>query len=132
MTQRNLKSSEQRNFAFCYRPLYYFSRVFGHIPFTITHCANDSKVKAKLFIRDFIWFAISLFIHICLFAMIVHKFRLDNAISNIGGKLNFLICLLLGISAMVLNACNRTKIIRILNEITTFDENVRAPGEKSN
>lgn len=135
MAQRDVNSSRKRNFAFCFRPIYYFSRLSSQMPFTIAYRSddyNDSTVEAKLYKRDFVWFAISLSIHILLIYMEIlvmqsqsEKFELGKIhITMIGSALINLIFSLLGIFAMILDAINRFRIIQIFNEITDFDEEV--------
>lgn len=130
MVKRKENSSEQWNFAFCFRPIYYFARVCGQMPFTITCPENGTMVGAKMFKRDFIWLAMSLCIQIAFIHMAVQLFK-SNQRANLvtytiyfGNLTVWFISLLLGICTMVLGAQNRLKIVGILNEFTIFDQEV--------
>lgn len=122
---------EQRNFIFCFRPIYYFARLCGQMPFTITSQATTTIVALKLYKRDFIWFAISLAIQATFIWMAINfykSFRQAVAITStiyFGNLTIWFMSLLFGIAAMALDACNRHKIVRILNQITIFDTEVR-------
>lgn len=132
MVQRNNKTpSEQRNFAFCFRPIYYFARVCGQMPFTITSHTNAAIVEAKVHKRDIIWFAISMFIQISFIWMAIKFYRSYQQEKEFTSTIYFgnltiwFISLLCGICVMTLHQINRLKIVRILNKITVFDTEVR-------
>lgn len=58
MVQRE-NSLKKENFEYCFRPIYYFSRAYGQIPFTITYYKNGAIDGVKIYKRDYIWVAIS-------------------------------------------------------------------------
>lgn len=109
-------ASVQRNFAFCYRPIYYFARVCGQMPYTITYHPNGAIVGIKLYKCDFIWFAISLSIQISFIYMAINFYKsyqsyqqqVQPIVSTIyfGQLTIWFICLLFGITVMGLDTCN--------------------------
>lgn len=132
MVQRNKRPSKQRNFAFCFRPIYYFARVCGQMPFTITSHTNSAIVGVKVHKRDIIWFAISMSIQISFIWMAITFYKSYQQEKEFTSTIYFgnltiwFISLLVGICVMTLDlACNRLKIVRILNKITVFDTEVR-------
>lgn len=131
MVYRDKFASEKRNFSYNFEPIYYFVRVCGQMPFTIVANAHGIAVDAKMYQRDFIWLAISIGIHCAFIFMAVEIFQLPRhpnaATSTIHfGDLTFwLVSLLVGISILAMDACNRFKIVEILKKFTSFDEGVR-------
>lgn len=125
-------AATNRSFTYGFQPIYYFARICGQMPFTITyHSKNGVIVGAKLLKRDFIWFGISLCIQMSFVGLAIKflkSIRDPNAHTYnlyFGNLILWLLFLLLGICIMVLDTCNRFKIVKILNDFTTFDEEVR-------
>lgn len=126
---------EQFNFPYCFRPIYYFARVGGQMPFTITYPIYGGIVRAKFCKRDFIWFTISLGIHIYYIFMAIEMFKsyqnLNTILVDYGQLIIWFLSLLIGICTMILDACNRFKIVKIFNKFTIFDKEVDAKTNKS-
>lgn len=131
MIQHDECSSEQRNIAICFRPIYYFARICGQMPFTITYHANAAIYTAKFHARDFIWSTVSLCIQISLIRLAVDLMTSPQHPKIISSTLYFcnltvwFITLLFAISMMVLDAHNRSKIVDLLQKFTDFDQEVK-------
>lgn len=108
MAQQNELPAHRRNFAYCFRPIYYFARFAGQMPFTITYQPNSSAVKAKFYEIDLIWIAYSLCVHISFIRLTIEGFRiykhksLATSTMYFGNYTIWFISVLLGISDMVL------------------------------
>lgn len=119
-----------RSFAYEFQPIYYFVRICGQMPFTITYHTKCGIVGAKMFKRDFIWLAITTCVQI---SFICLAFDMLKSISDpsahtynlyFGNLIVWFMVLLLGVCMAFLDACNRLKFVRMLNEVTVFDEEV--------
>lgn len=123
-------TSQQQNFAICFRPIYYFARMCGQMPFTITYHANAAVFTAKFYARDFIWSAISLCIQISLIRLAVDLMTSPRHPNIISSTLYFcnltvwFITLLFAITMIIFDACNRVKIVDLLKKFTDFDQEV--------
>lgn len=136
MDENNREASEKQNFSHCFRPIYYFARVAGQMPFTITSCRNGATVAAKFNICDFIWLAISLGIHIYFIHWTFKEFESYKILSAddvlaIFNLTMWIANFFLGIFFMVLDAYNRLKIVEMLNKITMFDQEVCEYNEQT-
>lgn len=126
----NVDTSQQLTFPYSFRPIYYFSRVGGQMPFTIIYHTNSTIVGTKFFIRDFVWLAISLGIHIYFIHLAIESFKSYEKVDSADSILYFcnitiwFLSLPLGICTMIMDAYNRFKIIKILNRFTIFDKEV--------
>lgn len=131
MAECNENASKKLNFAYCFRPIHYFARVGGQMPFTITYSANGATVGAKVYKRDLIWSTISLCIHIFFIYDAIEDFKsIGHSTTNMTPLVvcnlsMYIISLLFGISVMALDFANRFKIVKMLHEITIFDKEVR-------
>lgn len=133
MAQRDEPPAKQRNFAYCIRPIYYFARVAGQMPFTITHQPNSSIVKVNLFKRDIIWLIMSMCIQVFLICEAIREFKSEKSSWStlyFSSITVWVVSLVLGVCVMLLDAYNRYKFERILNEFTIFDKEVRASSYK--
>lgn len=133
MSERDVSTSMMsQSFAYGFRPIYYFARVAGQMPFTITHQPNSSIVKVNFHKRDFIWLVLSMCIQIYLSYLAIQMVRStvhdqsksETSTVHLGTLTIWLLTSLLGITAMILDTSNRFKIGEILNKITTFDKEV--------
>lgn len=121
----------QLNFTFGFRPIYYFARICGQMPFTIIyHRSNGAIVGTKFFKCDFIWSAISLCMQIAFIRFAMDLLTSPRDPNQISATLHFcniiiwFLTVLFGISMMVLDTHNRWKIVGILKEFVHFDNEV--------
>lgn len=131
MVRHNEDTSLQLNFAYCFRPIYYFARICGQMPFTISYPKIGAIIEAKYYKLDFIWCAISLgiqfsFIRLA-FDLLTSSPRDSTVISSTIYFCNltvWFVIILFGISMMPLDARNRLKIVEIFEKFNHFDQEV--------
>lgn len=118
------------NFAYGFRPIYYFSRVCGLMPFSITYDSNGEIQKARVRVFDGLWFVISM----CLYLLALH-ISFQETRKYYMMEPNFLILgdfiprgmkLFFGCTKIALDMYNRAKLIGILKSFTEFDNEVSA------
>lgn len=120
------------DFVYSFSPIYYFSRLYGLMPFTITYnlCGIITGLKVKIF--DIIWFITSLTINVTLASMISKDtLYLQNPkiLSNIlmgGDYFLEIYCMIFNLMLIGMDMCMRFKLVRILQKINNFDDEVRS------
>lgn len=118
------------DFAHSFRPIYYFSRVYGLMPFTISYNARGSINGLEVKLSDLLWFIATFTLNVTL-ALMISKDSLYlqdlNVMSNIlsGGEYFLEIyCMIFNLLLIGMDMWMRTKLMEILQGITTFDEKV--------
>lgn len=124
------KLSEKLNFMYSFQPIYYYSRVCGFMPFTITYKSCGAIQGLKVDSLDILWFGVSILINVTLALLIskdtayLHETK-NGSIILMGGDY------LLQVSSMIFDAvfictdfCIRYKMVGILRKINIFDEQV--------
>lgn len=112
-------------------PIYFFSRVVGLMPFTIAHDRDSKILRAKVTAFDFIWFVISISVHTC-FVVIWYRnldYKKIKNVSNvlpIGMGAHATFGLIYSVICVVMDMCNRCKLVDLLRRFMTFDKEVRA------
>lgn len=128
----NILNSEKYNFFYSFRPIYYFSRTFGLLPFTIEYDSNGIIQAAVIRSLDILWLIITILSYFLSSMLSLKLYNEYPKISNnteslilIGGD-NFILIfgLLFGIVIIIMDLCNRSKLLDILKNIHTFDETV--------
>lgn len=124
--------SDKVSFTRSLRPIYYFSRMFGLMPFSIVHGSNGEAQKPRISKLDGIWFAVAIGSYLAM-AYIAFK----NIAAEDPNSTSYMLILVdyfiyfseifLGILIIGFEMCNRFKLINILREFTTFDTEVRKP-----
>lgn len=118
-----------RNFSFSFRPIYYFSRIFGLIPFSIIHDINGDVLKSKVRKIDGVLFAAFIILHLifstyfCMSPLIVESPTIPNAWIFLEKLIRALIHFH-NIMIGIINMYNRDRIINILKMFDTFDKEV--------
>lgn len=128
------KETHEKNVHFTrvFRPIYFFARICGFMPFSVQHSDTQSEhFVPRIGIYDFVWFAISMSFYL---AMIINTFcgkivlpHESNAQLNaivVGNHLLRLMILLFSIFALIMDVCNRYKLVNILNDFSIFDQEV--------
>lgn len=128
MIEKDIES-KNLNFAYSIRPIYYFLRFFGVMPFSIVS-ASDESLKPKIRRFDSLWFAVSISLIVMLIVFTCKENRLtyfENSsltILALGDNILVVCGMLLGILFIVMDMCNRFKIVKIFNMFTNFDREV--------
>lgn len=115
------------DFAYTFRPVYYFSRICGFLPFTIVYNSDGSIQGPKVRVFDITWFILSISLYVLPAFM---HFRNIDYLKNqsfilIDGdflllKLGLVFCILV----IVMDMCNRFRLVLILKNVKSFDEKV--------
>lgn len=129
-TRSNIPSTKF-NFAYSLLPLYYFSRVFGLLPFTILYDTNGDVRGARVTLFDIFWFIIS----VCIFlSLAVFSYSIINLPDGpnesptliLGDYILLIVGLFYGAAIIVYDMCNRLRLIDIIKKFTIFDKEVNA------
>lgn len=115
---------QQINFLYSFRPIYYFSRIFGLMPFSIIYDSNGEIKQSKITIVDGIWFLISMFIYSLHLYLTLLKFSNQTTPTTfvmILGNTFLLMIVMYGAGAVAMGMCNRFKYIKIAKNFTVFD-----------
>lgn len=124
-------SSKDFNFAYGFRPIYYFSRVFGLMPFTLTYNSNGKIDGQKIKVIDILWFVISITMNLVMIFMIsgstqyLHHVKSTSLILEGGDHLLLLLSAIFDVILMGFDMCIRFKLMEILKNIDNFDDEVR-------
>lgn len=119
------------DFAYSFEPIYYFSRLFGLMPFKIVRNTNgEIQISPKVNRLDRLWFVVS----ICLYLYLVHilgqyimfakNMTRQQAILFIGDQLRLIFCLFFATLAIGADMRNRFKLVAILKKIIIIDKDV--------
>lgn len=115
------------NFLYIFRPIYYFSRISGLMPFSITYGANGEVQRPKITILDGIWFVISIFVNslqVYLTLRVMFVKQTSPTFVMILGNTFLLMTTIYGVGAVAMDMCNRFKFIEILKSLAIFDNQV--------
>lgn len=120
----SLKKS-QNDFVYSYRPMYYFSRFFGLLPFSFVYDLNGHIQAPRVRIVDGVWFVFTIVCYVVLAinscqGIVIPK----DAVPLIfwSNTLLLSVGLFNGATQIVVNMCVRCKFITILKNITNFDK----------
>lgn len=124
--------SKALKFVDIFRPVYYFLRFCGQMPFSIVPSLNSkSLLQPRVNKRDALWF----FISMCLYSVIAWRTigkltaKLDEnkivCVLFTGNSLLHVITMMFGIVKLIMDMYNRHKLVNILNKFTQFDREVR-------
>lgn len=124
--------SKRINFFHRFRPVYYFARTLGFLPFSIVCDSNGSVQAPNIRVFDILWFTIAMSIYI-LSAIIVTRSteylefgsNIEFAVLRITDYLLLVLMLLFGALIIAMDLCNRFKLVGILKNINAFDEEVK-------
>lgn len=128
--------SKATKFVDIFRPVYYFLRFCGQMPFSIVSNLNsENLVQPRVNKRDALWF----FIAMCLYTAIAWRTfgkltaKLDESkivcVLFTGNSLLHVTTMMFGIVKLIMDMCNREKLVNILNKFTQFD---REASERKN
>lgn len=124
-----IRYSLEYNFAYCFRPFYYVSRIFGYMPYSIIFDSNDAIYRPAIRVFDILWFIIAIFVYS---SMIIINYVQTSNISFTSSKV--LICssqlilflsIVFGLLVILIDILNRFKFVDILNKFIRIDEKVR-------
>lgn len=119
--------TEELNFAYSFRPIYYYSRIFGLMPFTIMYDSNGDPQEPRVGLFNFVWFiaAIGLYTSMAYFSYIDMNVPRDASIPYailISGFSLQISRLIFGALAIGMDMWNRFKIVDILKKLNIFNK----------
>lgn len=127
--QLTVPNSKKRNFFHSFRPIYYFSRSFGFMPFSIVCNSNGTIQGPTIRSFDMFWFTFSIFLYLssAFLSFKNAQFLLNSnsteSVILIGADYFILLSgLIFGAIIIVMDMCNRFKLVGILKNIKIFDE----------
>lgn len=129
------KSASKQNFNSLhsyYRPIYVVSRIFGQLPFSFQFESNGNIHRPVIKMLDALWFLLSMSALICFMYFSFEYFNYGQKSADLFGiRTSFvgtnLIAgtgLILGLLTIVLDMCNRFKLVDIFKKIYSFDQRV--------
>lgn len=117
------------NFSVVFRPIYYFLRVFGFMPFTIVYDSKGAVQKHSITVFDVVWLLISLFVYLYAIHSTIIWYDSENSPDMSAfllwvGKIFYILEIVFCIIGILMDLCNRYKLINILQSFEMFDEEV--------
>lgn len=123
--------SNNVNFAYSFRPIYFFSRAFGLLPFSLIFDSKGDIERARVSVFDGLWFKVSVSLYLLMAFICYQNIELsqDQKASPIliVGDASFLIFgLIYDAVSIVFDMINRNKLVDILKMLTAFDNEVKS------
>lgn len=121
--------AEKVSFTQSFRPIYYFSRMFGLMPFSIINDSNGEAQEPRISKLDGLWFVVAICTYLAM-GYITYENAAPKDPNSMPYKLLFVDSIIffpeiiLGIFIIGFEMCNRFKLINILKEFITFDTEV--------
>lgn len=130
IVEEEVHSEGKADFVYSFKPIYYFSRVCGLMPFSIIYDSSHKIHKIKVCAFDVLWFVISIYLYLYV-AFISYKEmtypksrNMPKNIMILGDSFILIFVLLFGAMNIIIDMCNRVKLSEILRMFTAFDEEV--------
>lgn len=130
MIEKRDKNTKTVRFPNVLRPIYYISRAFGFMPYSIIHDSNGDIKEPNVKKIDILWLLLSITIHSFIVVLLHNNMKsLQDPtrpyyILMIGDHLVAFVTVMFGIVMIGIDLCNRFKFIDILKKITTSDKEV--------
>lgn len=116
------------NFLFSIRPIYYFSRIFGLMPFTIVRSSSAEIQTIRVTKLDSLWFITSVSLYslmaIVCFQTIHEGNPSKSEVLLIGDRLLLTISLMTSVMKIVFDMLNRFRLVDIWKKLAYFDKEV--------
>lgn len=119
-----------KNIDFCYnvRPIQFYSRIFGLIPFSIVRGANGEILEPRVKLFDFLWFIVAICFYLWLSVAHVRALETQqnptHTILLLGDFILIASGIAFGAVVVVMDMFNRFRIVDILRKFTIFDKRV--------
>lgn len=118
---------EKTDFEHSVRPIYYLSRVFGLLPFSLVRNERGEVQEPQVRVTDLLYFVISLIWSLFLVYVCCQNMRLpnDNSLISVAGDFLLLFFgLIFNEFIIPMDMFNRFKLVEVVKMFTTFDKNV--------
>lgn len=128
--------SKKLNFADSFRPVYYCSRVFGLMPYSIVYDSNGDVQEPKVRALDFLWFVISMCVYTSMAIILYRTINLPQESNTsayiliLGDCVLLIFALIFGAQIIGMDMFNRFRFIDIQKNINTFDKEARHYSSK--
>lgn len=128
-----MPSPKDFNFAYGFRPIYYFSRIFGLMPFTFVYNSKGKIDGLKVGLVDILWLIISITINLTMAFMILGSTQYLYYVKSTSFILEgvdyflLLVAAILNTTIIGFGICIASKLVGVLKNIDSFDDNVRVP-----
>lgn len=132
--RHNIVSANERNsrkidFFHTIRPIYFFSRVAGLMPFSLVRRANGEVRDIRVGAFDCLWFLVSIFLYLWLAFMCYQNVQLrkdanKSYIMILVSNVRVIFGLMVGVIAIGMDMYNRSRFIDIFKRFTVFDTEV--------
>lgn len=123
-------SSNFPNFAYSFRPVYYVSRAFGLMPFSIIYNSNREPNNSKVTVYDCLWLMVSVCIYLMLGFFRYRNLVLPEGASTtshiliLGDSVVLILSLTFAGQFVIMDFFNRFKLVDVLKKIIVFDNEV--------
>lgn len=122
--------SRKDNFAFSFRPIYFLSRAFGLMPFSITYDSNGEIQEPRISRLDVLGFVIGICVQLILTYLHIRNVKASKDPNT--AQYFLILCdyvlwvaiMIYGILLRGLDMYNRFKLVNILKDFTMFDKEV--------
>lgn len=118
-------SKKSPDFISSYRPMYYFSRFFGLLPFSFVYDLNGELQAPRISIFDGVWFVVSIVFYVLLAISSYQPVEIKHdpaPLVTVSNALILTVGFTNGIVMIVMNVCVRFRFTTILKTITAFDK----------
>lgn len=122
---------KRRDIVYSYKPIYYFSRFLGLLPFSLKYDSNGEIQMPKISKFDGVWFIVSITIYLALAKIASLSIEIQKNASSpmliLSNTLLLMFGLIYGAIMIVENMCGRFRFVGILKMITAFDKEASQP-----
>lgn len=123
------KAQQKLCFYYAFKPIYFFSRFVGLMPFSVVRSLDGNGLSARVTVYDIIWFIISIASGILLAVIDTKNMRLpqsknESLTINVGDHLLLIVGLSVGTFSICLDMFNRKRIVKIIENFESFDKEV--------
>lgn len=112
-----------------FKPVYYFSRAFGLLPFSIRRNSNGDIQEPKVNRLDGLWFLLTIVVFLSA-SYFVHQYisafnsKTGTYVAIILDDLHVVLSLAFGALMIAMDMCNRLKIVELWKHFISFDKEV--------
>lgn len=118
-----------------FKPVYYFSRAFGLLPFSIRRNSNGDIQEPKVNRLDGLWFLLTIVVFLSA-SYFVHQYisafnsKTGTYVAIILDDLHVVSSLAFGALMIAMDMCNRLKIVELWKHFISFDKEVSTFEER--
>lgn len=123
------QSVKKHNFTYCVKPVYYISRAFGLMPFSLIYDSNEEIQSARVRLCDSLWFVLSICLNLFWAFMCYQDFKFPvtkngTNVLLVAENVITILTLILNSGVIVMKMYNRFEIVEIWKNFAVFDKAV--------